>query len=360
MHTYQAALVGCGRIGAFIDNEVIDRGSSVLPYSHAAGYEACARTQLVAGADLRPDVLAAFGERYGVTHEHLYTDYQDMIRAERPEILSIATQPQDRATVALFAIEHGVRALYCEKPLCSSLAETAAIAAAVERHGVVFNMGTNRRWHPGYAAMRDAVASDEYGTLKLLITSSTCTLFNTASHWFDLLLYLNGDAPASWVQAFLPNGEETFEGNQVVIDPLCQGTIAFGNGVMAHLIASPQPIIHEAICERATVRATRHDTRFEVHRVPGNRSVAEAYGQEVLSYEPSSATLALIDDLVHALDTGGSTRGGIDVARVNSELIFGFLESHRRHGARVSLPLTESPLTFAPRNTTPRQPKYAP
>ena len=53
MKTFRAALVGCSRMGAFIDNE--QRGASRFkqPYSHAAGYEACERTELVACSDLR-------------------------------------------------------------------------------------------------------------------------------------------------------------------------------------------------------------------------------------------------------------------------------------------------------------------
>ena len=101
--TYRAALVGCSRMGAFIDNEVRSSKSIVLPYSHAAGYEACGRTDLVAGADLRPEVLVAFGERYGVGPEHRYTDYREMIEKERPDVVSIATQPEQRAEVVQFA-----------------------------------------------------------------------------------------------------------------------------------------------------------------------------------------------------------------------------------------------------------------
>ena len=61
MKTYRAALVGCSRMGAFIDNE--QRGASRFkqPYSHAAGYEACERTELMACSDLRPDVLEQAG-----------------------------------------------------------------------------------------------------------------------------------------------------------------------------------------------------------------------------------------------------------------------------------------------------------
>jgi hypothetical protein len=114
--TYRAALVGCSRMGAFIDNEVVGSPSAQLPYSHAAGYEACARTDLVAGSDLRPDVLEQFGRRYRVPPERCYVDYREMIRREQPDILSVATQPEQRAEVMLFAIENGVHALDTGEP----------------------------------------------------------------------------------------------------------------------------------------------------------------------------------------------------------------------------------------------------
>ena len=60
-------------MGAFIDNEVsADWG----PYSHAAGYEACERTELVACSDLRVDVMGQVGQRYGVPSDAQYTDYR--------------------------------------------------------------------------------------------------------------------------------------------------------------------------------------------------------------------------------------------------------------------------------------------
>jgi hypothetical protein len=101
---YKAAVIGCSRMGAFIDNEIplvettregrtvgdagADEpvstlgtpmrlfGKHTLPYSHSAAYEACGRTQLVAGCDLREDVLGQWGQRYGVAPAHLYTDYK--------------------------------------------------------------------------------------------------------------------------------------------------------------------------------------------------------------------------------------------------------------------------------------------
>ncbi|HEX2034562.1 MAG TPA: Gfo/Idh/MocA family oxidoreductase [Chloroflexota bacterium] len=357
---YRAALVGCSRMGAFIDNEVVGRSSIVLPYSHAAGYEACARTDLVAGADLRPDVLAAFGQRYGVPAEHLYTDYRRLIVDERPDILSIATQPEQRAEVALFAAEHGVRALYCEKPLCASMAEADALRAAIEGRGVVFNMGTNRRWHPGFDVMRELIASEALGQLRTLIIYSTGALFNTATHWFDAIQRLNGDTPASWVQGFLPQGQVVLDGTTIVEDPAGQGTIAFANGVMAHALLSPRNNDIEAICERGTITARAGGSDFELHRLSSEDGEARHVPAPFPAFTRASTTLRLVEDLVQALDTGTPTRGGIGVAWANAELIFALIESHRRGGARVPLPLGQNPLALARSGFRPRRPKVEP
>ncbi|MDQ3699769.1 MAG: Gfo/Idh/MocA family oxidoreductase [Chloroflexota bacterium] len=361
--TYRAALVGCSRMGAFIDNEVRSSRTIVLPYSHAAGYEACARTELVAGADLRGDVLAAFGQRYGVPASGQYLDYREMIERERPDILSIATQPEQRAEVALFAVEHGVRALYCEKPLCASMSEAAALVAAVESHGVAFNMGTNRRWHPGFDAMRELIVAEELGPLKTLVIYSNGALFNTSSHWLDTILRLNGDQPALWVQAHLPQGDSLIQGDVVLDDPTAQGMIAFANGVMGHALLSPRNNDIEAICERGAITARGGGSSFELWRLEegdGAGRERQHVSAPFPDYPRASSTLRLVEDLVHALDTGEPTRGGVRVAYANNDLIFGCIESHRRGGARVPLPLEGNTLRFARPQLQHKRPKYEP
>ena len=76
-------------------------------------------------------------------------------------------------------------------------------------------------------------------------------------------------------------------------------------------------------------------------------------------YEPASANLLLVEDLVHSLDTGEPPRGGIRAAHASTELIFATIESHLRGGARVDLPLKGSTIKLR-RDRTPRQPKYQP
>ena len=354
--TYRAALVGCSRMGAFIDNEITGNRSIPLPYSHAAGYEACERTELVAGADLRPDVLQRFGERYNVGSDHWYTDHRDLIANEQPDILSIATQPEPRCEIILHAIEAGVRALYVEKPLCASVAEAEAIRDAVRANDVAFNMGTNRRWHDGFLAMRDKIHSGDFGDLRTLFNFQTGNFFNTSSHFFDLLLYLNNDAKPKWVQAYVFHFDELVVGTEVLEDPAGTGTIMFENGVIGYALDSPKRSEVEAVCGSGAISALNNGTDFRTRiQEPG----ALVDGPN-LDNPPTSATLNLVNDIVHALDTGEPTRGGAEVAYWNMQIIFGFIESHRQGGARVELPLTNHDLRFIRRDHVARQPKYAP
>ena len=76
-------------------------------------------------------------------------------------------------------------------------------------------------------------------------------------------------------------------------------------------------------------------------------------------YEPASANLQLVEDLVRSLDTGEPPRGGVRVAHAGTELIFATIESHRRGGAQVDLPLKGRPIKLL-RDRAPRQPKYNP
>ncbi len=355
MKTYRAALIGCSRMGAFIDNEV-DRAEA---YSHAAGYEACDRTDLIACSDLREDVMARAGERYGVPKARQYADYRALIHAEKPDIVSVATQPEQRSKIVVYAAEHGAKAIYAEKAMAASMADADAMVDACERNGVFFNLGTNRRWDPGYDTMKAVIDSGRIGQLQSLIIHQTGSLFNTASHGFDLLTRLNSDRAAEWVQAHLSHGADAIEGHRLKADPVGHGVIAFENGVTAYALNSGRGMEVEAVGDAGVVTSLQNGKDWQVREVVGR----DHRGRNVLGWgdfpkvERASSTVRLIEDLVHALDTGEPTRCGARIARANQELIFACVESHQRGGARVHLPLRDCPYYLA-RDFAPRQPKF--
>jgi|EP01043_Picozoa_sp_COSAG02_P002998 predicted dehydrogenase len=176
---------------------------SMLPYGHSPAYEACERTELVAGCDLRPEVRKEWGERFGLSEDHVYSDYKEMLAKEKPDIVSVCTQPEHRAAIIIYAAQHGARAIYAEKALCASVDEADAIHACLKEHGVILNLGTNRRYDNGYEAARAKIWSGELGSLKTIVMHSTSSLFNGASHCLDVANFLNNDSPVQWLQADL-------------------------------------------------------------------------------------------------------------------------------------------------------------
>ena len=356
--TYRAVLIGCSRMGAFIDHEVVALKYIVHPYSHAAVYTACDRTDLVACSDLRPEVMAEVGRQYGVPPEKQYLDYREMIEAERPDIVSIATQPEGRAEIAVHAAEHGARAIYAEKAMAASMAEADAIVEACERNGVFFNLGTQRRWHPGFHAMRGVIDGGELGELRSVILQSN-PLFNGSSHYFDNLLFLNGDRRACWVQMQLLDGDWTVEGDRLTDDPTAHGGIGFENGVMAYAIPSGRDVEFEARCADGTLRVTNHQVFSMRRREHLGQQRSPFVDVPFPEWQPFSANLRLVQDLVRSLDTGEPPIGGVRAARAGTELIFAAIESHLWGGARVDLPLTGSTVRLD-RDRAPRQPQFAP
>ena len=276
----------------------------------------------------------------------------------------MATQPEHRAEIVIYAAEDGARAIYAEKAMAASMDEADAMVEAVERNGVAFNLGTNRRWVPGYDVMKEIIDSGELGALKTLITYQLGSLFNGGSHVLDLVLRLNSDRPVAWVQGHLPNADSDIQGDRLVEDPAGHGMLQSEDGVTAHLLDGRGARVrdYEAICERGSVASRNNGAQWELIREgkpEGPRGRSPMVMGEFPAIQPASSGLRLVEDLVHALDTGEPTRGGVRAARAGLELIFAIIESHVRGGACLELPLEKSRFHLK-RDRAPRQPTYKP
>lgn len=337
MARYRAVIVGAGRMAGTIDDEMGDYRHFVLPYSHAAGYARVPEVELVAFADVDEAKRRALGARYGVSR--LHADYREMIRAEKPDIVSICTPATSHAEIAIFAAQNGARAIYCEKAMACSPAEADAMVEAVEKHGVKFNMGTLRRWSSGTRKAREIIASGAIGTAKTVTSYSVGSLLHSASHFIDLLLLFAGDAAPEWVQGTVldPGFDPGAERWDREVD--ATGIVRFGSGVWGYLMSSPRWAQFEVLCSAGSVR-TRNDCLDWTLEVARKRGKATEYsGRRFPRFPRESSTVRLIRDLVHALDTDGPTEQGVRTAAQSVEIAFGIIESHRRGGARVSLPL---------------------
>jgi predicted dehydrogenase len=219
-----------------------------LPTSHVSAYAALAQTTEVAVCDLKPDVLAAFEERWGdvFPDARAYTDVGEMLDRERLDILSVVTPDHAHADIVVAAADRGVRGIACEKPLATTLADCDRMIAACEANGATLSVDHTRRFRPPYQAARQAIRRGAIGPVQRVIASMggpRAMLFRNGTHLIDGVCFFAESAP-EWVFAELDPGFETYfayrgdGGRDPATDPGASGYIHFRNGVRAFVNCS--------------------------------------------------------------------------------------------------------------------------
>ena len=165
MSTYRAAVIGLGRMGSTFDDEMTRGGSLFLPYCHGPAYVYSQRTELVAGADIHDEQRSIFGERWGLTEDHLYSDFEEMLDREKPDIVSVCTTARIRSDVVKKVARAGVKAIWAEKPIAISLAEADEMVRVCREEGVSLAVNCARRWNPFYSQARNIIDEGHIGNV---------------------------------------------------------------------------------------------------------------------------------------------------------------------------------------------------
>jgi predicted dehydrogenase len=145
MKPYRVAIIGTGAIA-----------EDHIKALRAAGE----RVELVAAVDLDETRLKPFCARNAIPNA--YTDAATLLAEARPDLVQIATPPASHAPLAIQCLEAGAW-VYCEKPLCKSLAEFDQLSAAEQRTGRY--VSTVFQWRFGSAGkhLKRLIESGELG-----------------------------------------------------------------------------------------------------------------------------------------------------------------------------------------------------
>ena len=87
------------------------------------------------------------------------------------DAVAICTSTDTHVDYIVAAAEAG-KAIFCEKPVSLDLAEVDRAGEVLERTGVPFMVGFNRRFDPGHRAVRDAVLSGRLGDVRMARVTS--------------------------------------------------------------------------------------------------------------------------------------------------------------------------------------------
>jgi len=352
----RVALISAGRMTSTIDDEItsMDTWPSLkqqLPYSHAPCYKMVDEVETVAVCDLIEEKCKTFCERWDVPR--YYLDYKEMIEKEKPDILSVATAAGLHAEMCIFAMEHGVKGIYCEKAMCCSLAEADAVVATVRKHGTKFMLGAQRRHHVNFKMAKRLAHSGELGELVAVSTWIESSLLHSLSHVADAQLFMAGDVkPASVFGILGPaRSYDSIESRRIVTnpeydpqtkrwngDPGCLAyTARLENGVFLNHLPAITDFRLEITCSNGYIRIVDNNDTIHVYKRRGSSYSFDPL--DIPNPGPASPNLALVRDLVDCVLHDKTPLANEVVALYGMELLMGVAQSHLEGGCTVGLPI---------------------
>jgi myo-inositol 2-dehydrogenase/D-chiro-inositol 1-dehydrogenase len=190
----------------------------------------------------------------------------DLIASPNVDAVIIASHDSAHRKQVLACIEAG-KAVLCEKPLAPTVEECQQILAAQRERalGDLVSVGFMRRFHPGFRAMKDRLATGALGQPLMVLGShrnvhayptggSEGTLTNSAVHDIDITEWLLG-SPVVEVGWYAPKPTSLDQNRH---DPQLIH-LRTADGVLASidLFINAQygyDVRYELVCERGTVR----------------------------------------------------------------------------------------------------------
>ena len=135
---------------------LVGAGGIAQAYAQAFNESKCC--ELVAIADVRPESAAALAEIVG---GKAYDDYKQLAELELDAVI-VATPPATHPEIACFFMDRG-KAVLCEKPLTTNVADAEKMIATAEKNNVLFTMASKFRYCEDVVKAKGILASGVLG-----------------------------------------------------------------------------------------------------------------------------------------------------------------------------------------------------
>jgi phthalate 4,5-cis-dihydrodiol dehydrogenase len=171
------------------------------------GLEVLPDSKLTAVADIRPDEVERFRQRFGADG---YTSVEEMCAKADVNVVYVATPNELHAEHTIIAAEHGKHVI-CEKPMAINMDEAHRMIEAVQRNGVQYVQGHSKIFRPVFQKMGEILTSGRLGQIVQINTwmyndwmrrpmlasevdevKGGGVVFRQGPHQFDITRYLAG------------------------------------------------------------------------------------------------------------------------------------------------------------------------
>ena len=232
---YRVALVGCG----------------VISGNHISALLECEGVELVALCDVKPERAEARKGEYNLNSK-IYTDYDEMIAAEKLDAVHIATPHYLHAEMAIKALDLGIN-VFLEKPMCINKEQIAALLEAEKRSSAMICVCFQNRFNPATIKAKELIEEDggiksAYGAVfwerkaayytdsgwrGTYATEGGGVMINQAIHTIDLLCQLLGKP-----ETLIATKANHHLKDVIEVEDTCEGLIKFENGKFGNFYAT--------------------------------------------------------------------------------------------------------------------------
>ena len=232
---YKIAVVGCGVISA----------------NHISAILECEGVEITALCDVKPERAEARRDEYKL-NARIYTDYNEMLKSEKPDAVHIATPHYLHAEMAIKALDLGIN-VFLEKPMCINREQIEAMLEAEKRSSAKICVCFQNRYNPSTIKAKEIADADggvitaygsvfwernepyytESGWRGAYATEGGGVMINQAIHTIDLLCYYLG-TPVSLIATKAKHHLK----NVIEVEDTCEGLISFDTGKCGNFYAT--------------------------------------------------------------------------------------------------------------------------
>ncbi len=144
---------------------VVVAGTSFAGAVQIPVFQSHARTQVVALSSGHHDRAIAVAQEHGIAAA--YTDFEEMLDIERPDLVSITTPPDLHHPMVLSAAQRGIHIL-CEKPFALDGIQAGEMLKAADAAGVVAMVDFEFRYLPARTFLMDLLRQNYVGKIRMV------------------------------------------------------------------------------------------------------------------------------------------------------------------------------------------------
>ena len=192
---FAVLIVGCGNIAGRFD---LERPQLDYPYTHAGAYLRDGRFKIAACVDPDDKRRREFMEAWDIPEGYSSID-QALSSNHEFDVVSICSPTDAHASNIETALSANPKAIFCEKPLTSSLGETEHLVTKCRQSNVLLAVNYTRRWDPEVEKLAEDIELGRRGPLRSISGLYNKGIFNNGSHMVDLLQFLVGPVEVAFV-----------------------------------------------------------------------------------------------------------------------------------------------------------------